>query len=222
MSGPIGIFGGTFDPVHIGHLRAAAELQAAFDLDEVRFVPTGTPPHKHNSFAPADVRVRMLAAAIRGRAGFILDEREINRSGPSYTVLTLQELRAEFPDKPLCLLLGMDAFLGIESWYESERILELASIIVAHRPGWVLPDTGSLGQLVAASAAGREELQGRTHGCLLDHDVTQLEISSSLIRRLSAAGMDLEYLVPDSVRTIINETRCYAFAGLPEGAREHG
>ncbi|MGI9308168.1 MAG: nicotinate-nucleotide adenylyltransferase [Gammaproteobacteria bacterium] len=223
MSGPIGIFGGTFDPVHVGHLRSAVELQAAYRLDEIRFIPTGAPPHKDSTFASAGLRVQMLAAAIDGRNGFVLDTREIERSGPSYSVLTLEELRAEFPERPLCLILGMDAFLGIESWHDSGRIFELAHIIVAHRPGWTLPDQGSLGQLAQEKLADNsEDLHRYTHGCLLDHDVTQLEVSSSLIRHLVADGQDPEYLVPRLVKRIIKQSGCYAPTSLPEGTREHG
>ena len=110
---PIGIFGGTFDPIHFGHLRTAFELREVLGIDEMRFVPAGSPPHRDTPLADARLRLALVEAAIADQPGFALDDREVHRAGPSYMVLTLRELRAEFPTRPLCLVLGMDAFLGL-------------------------------------------------------------------------------------------------------------
>ena len=124
--GPIGLFGGTFDPIHYGHLRTAFELWQSLKLTEVRFLPTGNPPHRERTLADAQLRVAMVRAAVADQPAFVVDDREVRRAGASYTVDTLTELRQEFPQRSLCLLLGMDAFLGPA---------ELASLARAVRPG---------------------------------------------------------------------------------------
>jgi nicotinate-nucleotide adenylyltransferase len=206
----IGIFGGTFDPIHYGHLRAAWELLEALALEQVRFVPSAQPPHRMLPRAAAALRLRMVEGAIAGEARFVADAREIERGGPSYTVETLASLRREFPRRPLCLLLGMDAFLGLPTWHRWTEIFDLAHIVVAHRPGWRLTGEDQLGRVLAerrtrdvgdlhAAVAGRVHVQA----------ITQLEISSSGLRRMIAAGRDPKYLLPDSVREMIVELNCY-------------
>ena len=140
---PMGVFGGTFDPIHYGHLRTAFELMEAVHLSEVRFLPAGTPPHRETPEASAQERLAMVAAAIGGQPGFIVDDRELRREGPSYSVDTLLDLRAEFAHRSICLIVGMDAFLGLPQWYHWREILQLAHVVVAHRPGWRAPDMGS-------------------------------------------------------------------------------
>jgi len=114
---PIGIFGGTFDPIHCGHLRTAFELWQELRLAEVRLLPAGTPPHRDQLYASAEVRLTMVRAAVAAQPYFVVDDREVRRTGPSYSVDTLTELRREFPERSLCLLLGMDAFLGLPQWH---------------------------------------------------------------------------------------------------------
>lgn len=213
---PLGIFGGTFDPIHFGHLRTAFELLQGLRLGEVRFVPAGSPPHRDTPLADAGLRLSLVEAAIADQPGFVLDDREVRRSGPSYMVLTLRELRAEFPERPLCLLLGMDAFLGLPGWYEWRELVELAHVVVAHRPGWRTPLEGPLGELLAARRTGRtEDLREAPAGRILVHPVTQLEISSSELRNLLSAGQDPRYLVPEAVRQAIRTTACYTRPSNP-------
>jgi nicotinate-nucleotide adenylyltransferase len=208
---PIGIFGGTFDPIHYGHLRTAFELLQALRLSEVRFMPAGSPPHREAPFAPADLRLRMVQAAAEGQHGFIVDDREIRREGPSYSVYTLAALRSEFPDRSLCLIVGMDAFLGLPKWYQWREILELAHVVVAHRPGWRAPSMGPLGELLVDRGTGRiGDLHEARAGSIYIHAVTQLEISSTELRKLIATGRDPRYLMPDAVRAIIEESGCYS------------
>ncbi|MDH3305670.1 MAG: nicotinate-nucleotide adenylyltransferase [Gammaproteobacteria bacterium] len=208
---PIGVFGGTFDPIHYGHLRTAFEMLQALRFDEVRFIPCGDPPHRGVTFASARQRLRMVELAVSGQEGFAVDDREIRRTGPSYTIDTLLTLRAEFPDRALGLIVGMDAFLGLPEWHRWGEILDVAHIIVAHRPGWKAPDIGPLGDMIAEFGTHRvEDLHAASHGRIHIHAVTQLEISSTEIRDLVAAGRDPRFLMPDAVRGEIENSGCYA------------
>lgn len=207
---PIGVFGGTFDPIHYGHLRTAFEMLQALRFDEVRFIPCGDPPHRGETYADAAMRLEMVRVAIAGQTGFIVDDRELRRDGPSYSIDTLTALRTEFPERSLGLILGMDAFLGLTGWHRWQDILDVAHIVVAHRPGWRAPDFGPLGELLAACGTHRvDDLHTRRQGHIHIHAVTQLEISSTEIRELVAAGRDPRFLMPDAVRDVIAETGCY-------------
>jgi nicotinate-nucleotide adenylyltransferase len=207
----VGVLGGTFDPVHIGHLRTALELLERAGLREIRLIPAARPPHRAAPGTSAALRLAMLEAAIADEPRFVADRRELDRTGPSYTVLTLESLAAEQPDAIWCLLLGMDAFLGLPEWHRWTDLLELAHVVVAHRPGARVPDGGQLGKLVrerrTASAA---DLTAARAGRIHIEPVTQLDISASGIRAAVRAGRDPRYLVPDAVRRIIFETECYA------------
>jgi len=208
---PIGLFGGTFDPLHYGHLRTAFELWQALSLAEVRFMPTGSPPHREQPLAPAQLRLDMVKAAVADQPAFVVDDREVRRTGVSYSVDTLTELRAEYPQRSLCLLLGMDAFLGLPNWHRWRDLLDLAHIIVAHRPGWRAPTMGPLGEVMVDRGTGRvRDLHEQRAGCIYIHAVTQLEISSTELRQRISQGRDPRYIVPEEVRRIIRETRCYA------------
>jgi nicotinate-nucleotide adenylyltransferase len=208
---PIGIFGGTFDPIHYGHLRTAFELLQALRLTEVRFMPAGNPPHREPPVATADQRLAMVTAATEGQPGFLVDDREMRRDGPSYSVDTLASLRAENPDRSLCLIVGMDAFLSLPRWYQWREILQLAHVVVAHRPGWRAPGMGPLGELLVDRGTGRiGDLHESRAGCIYIHAVTQLEISSTEVRNLISAGRDPRFLMPDSVRKVIQDSGVYA------------
>lgn len=207
----MGIFGGTFDPVHYGHLRTAFEMLQALRFDQVRFMPCGAPPHRGTTYAAAALRLKMVQAATAGQAGFVVDDRELLRDGPSYSVDTLAELRHEFPQRPLAMIIGMDAFLGLPKWYQWREIIQLAHVVVAHRPGWRAPDMGPLGELLADRGTHRiNDLHQAKSGHIYIHDVTQLEISSTEIRELITVGRDPRFLMPDAVRDIIMDSDCYA------------
>ena len=207
----IGIFGGTFDPVHYGHLRTGFELMQALGLAEMRYIPAGRPPHRDQPLADATLRLAMVRAAIAGQPGFTVDDREVRRDGPSYAVLTLEELKSEAPARRLCLAVGMDAFLGLDRWHRWRDVLRLAHVVVAHRPGWRAPADGTLGELL--SACGTRDparLAAADAGLVYVHAVTQLEISSTDLRNIVTGGRDPRYLVPDEVREIIRRTGCYS------------
>jgi len=207
---PLGIFGGTFDPIHYGHLRTAFELLQALELEDVRFIPCGNPPHRTVALADGATRLAMLRLAVEGLPGFSVDDRELRRKGPSYSIDTVISLREEFPDRSLCLIIGMDAFLGLPGWHRQDEILDFAHIVVAHRPGWEAPADGPLGELLARHRTQTpDDLCTALHGRIYIHAVTQLEIASTEIRDLVAAGRDPRFLMPDAVRNMIMETSCY-------------
>jgi len=207
---PIGIFGGTFDPIHYGHLRSAFEMLQVLRLSEVRFFPSGDPPHRGSTYATAQLRLEMVRAATAGQPEFVVDDREMRRAGPSYTIDTLISLRKEHPDASLGLIVGMDAFLGLTSWHRWDELLDLAHIVVAHRPGWRAPDIGALGDIIDRHGTHHvDDLHDNTHGQIHIHAVTQLEISSTEIRDIVAAGRDPRFLMPDVVRDIIVDNHCY-------------
>ncbi len=209
--GPIGIFGGTFDPIHHAHLRTALELLQRLSLAQVLFVPGARQPLRDPPKASVTTRLEMVSAAVRDESRFAVDTRELERPGPSYTVDTLESLRADHPRRALCLMLGMDAFLSLPRWRRWEELCGLANIVVAHRPGWRPPGRGAIADLLESRGTDNAaELHSNRAGRVLVTPVTQLDISASRIRELAAAGKDPRYLVPDSVRDIILHTECYA------------
>jgi nicotinate-nucleotide adenylyltransferase len=216
MNTPIGLLGGTFDPIHFGHLRLAEELAEVLDLDQVNFIPAGQPPHRGQPRAAAQHRLEMARLAVAGNARFLLDAREINRAAPSYSVDTLAALRAELPpETPLVLFMGGDAFLGLTSWHEWRRLFALAHIAVAHRPGYsqaswedALPDP--LRKLLSTRRCEQAaEISEKPAGGIFIHTITQLDISASQIRDRALRGKSLRYLLPDSVIEYINENHLY-------------
>ena len=208
--GLIGVFGGTFDPIHLGHLRTAYELLMEFSLTEVRFIPCRVPHHDKAPSASADLRVQMVREAVSAQSGFSVDERELNRAGPSYSVDTLESLRTDFPDQTLTLLVGLDAFLTFTSWHRWQDILQLTHVIVARRPGSTIARSGPVGELLGRRGTrDASDLVRTSAGKIIIHTVTQLEIASSAIRAMAGRGADPKFLVPESVGRIIEESGCY-------------
>jgi nicotinate-nucleotide adenylyltransferase len=206
----IGIYGGTFDPVHFGHLRPALEVQQALGLKEVRFIPAGEPPHRGMPHATPAQRLSMLQAAIDDQPGFVVDEREVRRAGPSYMVDTLTSLRTELGDVPLCLILGYDAFLGLTTWYQWQRLIELAHLVITHRPGWNHDNlSGELQNLVKRHAMTPALLPENSAGGVTLVEVTQLDISATRIREQICTGQDIRYLLPEVVYRMIHEQNLY-------------
>lgn len=209
---PLGLFGGTFDPIHYGHLRPAQEVLDVLSLDEMRFIPSGLPPHRPAPVASAEQRLRMVQLAVAEFPRFSVDDREIRRGGPSYTVLTLESLRGEVGDRPLCLVLGLDAFLGLETWHRWREIPDLAHLVVLTRPGWVLGD-------LPPWTAGRPCLQGGTlalspAGRLFFLAVKPQNISATGIRSALARGQSVEGLLPQAVQGFICQNHLYSHRNL--------
>jgi nicotinate-nucleotide adenylyltransferase len=204
--------GGAFDPVHYGHLRTALELQQACSIAELRFIPSANPPHRAGHVAPGALRVQMLTAALQDCANTRVDTRELERGGPSYTVLTLRELRAELGETcSLSLMLGMDAFLGLPQWEKWHELVELAHIIVAHRPGWQPPQDGPLGELLRERRCDAvQDIHAAAAGGIWVQEVTQLEISSSIIRAQLGRGFDARFLMPGAALQLAQQAGCYA------------
>jgi nicotinate-nucleotide adenylyltransferase len=206
----IGIFGGSFDPVHFGHLRPALEILEALSLDHMRFIPSGLPPHRAAPVADGAQRLAMLKAAVAGEPRFQVDERELKRQAPSYSFDTLAELRREHPQDRLVLALGLDAFLGFTNWHRWKELLELTHLVIAHRPGSSLETHGEIAMLVQEREVDdAEALMAHAAGRLMFLPVTQLEVSSSQVRELAARGGDLRWLVPEPVRALIQDSHCY-------------
>ncbi|MEW5755589.1 MAG: nicotinate-nucleotide adenylyltransferase [Pseudomonadota bacterium] len=207
----IGIFGGMFDPVHHGHLRLALDVQQALDLSEVRLLPCGHPPHRAAPRANAQQRVAMLRAAIADEPLLSIDEREVWRDGPSYMVDTAQSLREELDGTPVCLIIGMDAFLALHTWHEWTRLPELLNLVVVQRPGWQAEGVPApIGELLAQrQVADAAALLAKPAGNILLLQASRLEISSTHIRQLVAAGKSPRYLLPDAVLEIIQKQFLY-------------
>ena len=207
----IGIFGGTFDPIHNGHLRIALEALEELSLSAVHFIPCGQSPLRSEPAATNDIRLKMVKAAVEAEPRFIMDTREIKRGGPSYTYDTLTTLRDGHKENSICLILGMDSFISLPSWYRWEELIDLAHIVIAHRPGWKAPTEGPLGDFVQEHLAeSSQDVVTKREGSLFVLPVTQLEISATKLRSSIRLGLDPKFLVPESVRAIIKETECYA------------
>lgn len=207
----IGILGGTFDPVHFGHLRSAMDMQQMLGLDEVRLLPCRVPPHRDAPFATPEQRLAMLRLAIHGERSLAIDERELRREGPSYMIDTLLSFRAEVgEDHPLVLMIGMDAFQQLDRWHRWREVADLCHLAVAIRPGWTPPSGGALADLAGARRVEEAAaLRARPGGKLLFCLVTQMDISASGIRRLLAEGKSPRYLLPAAVLEYIQAAGLY-------------
>jgi nicotinate-nucleotide adenylyltransferase len=207
---PIGILGGTFDPVHYGHLRPALEMLEILGLAEVRFIPCRLPPHRDLPVATPEQRLTLLQLAVTDQPGFTVDDRELHRDGPSYMVDTLASLRTEVGETPLCLLLGMDAFSILPTWRRWQEIPELAHLVVTNRPDSGPPLSNTLNEWVEQRKIQQPEaLRERPAGGILFQPVTQLAISATRIRQLLAEGHSPRYLLPETVWSAIRDQGWY-------------
>ncbi len=195
----VGIFGGTFDPFHVGHLVVAQDVLEALTLDRVLFVPAASPPHKGDAvLAPAELRLRMVAQSVSGDPRFDAIDLELRRDGPSYTVDTLKELEATEPDAALHLLMGVDQWAAFGSWREPGEIARRARIVVMTRNGERASDVVGAAEADAGSAWD-----------VHDVPVTRIDLSSTGIRTRVADGRSVRYLVPEPVRRIIETEKLY-------------
>ena len=221
-STPIGILGGTFDPIHNGHLRLAQEVLEQCSLSQIRFIPCGTPPHRGTPHTSAQHRLNMTRLAVQGNPAFVVDDQEIRRSGPCYTVDTLAALRAELgTQQPLCLLMGGDAFLSLNTWHEWEKLFGLAHIVAVQRGACTLHNGRPLGNAIhEANAVLRDEYHARLApapqalrdapaGAIVVVDMPTLEISATSIRRRCSENKSARYLLPDAVSDYIRINQLY-------------
>jgi nicotinate-nucleotide adenylyltransferase len=211
----LGLYGGTFDPVHFGHLRLATELREAFRLDRVVFLPAGHPwQRSRDTYAEGGLRVRMLELATAGEPAFAVDDREVRREGPSYTVDTLEEYRREQgPERPLVFLCGTDAFARIETWHRWEALLDLAHFAVAVRADdteWQSKGPGAVPKaLWPRVTMSLRDLLAKPAGHVMTFAMTPLAISSTAIRSLARISSSIRYLTPDPVVDFIHQHQLY-------------
>ena len=213
---PIALLGGTFDPVHYGHLRLADDVRRALRLPFLHLVPAADPPHRAGPQASAVHRLAMLRLGVEAYPGLVADDRELKRGGRSFTVLTLEALRAEFPSRPLWLVLGADAFRGLPTWHRWREIFALAHVVVVARPG-VPPEAALLEPLAGEWAKRRTATPAPLHdtpaGRIYEQEVTPHPIAATRIRELLAAGGDrdaLSELLPPGVLAYIDQHHLYS------------
>lgn len=210
MRKTLGIFGGTFDPIHIGHLRIALEIKQQLQLDEMRLLPCYLPPHRPTPGASASQRVEMLEIALQGCTELQIDKRELQRDNPSYTYDTLCELRAELgAQTSLCLCMGMDSFTTLDSWYNWDQLLQFAHIVVVARPGWFLPESGAVANLLHAHRSEIDVIAQQAAGAIVVLEQRLLPISATDIRAQVRAGNSPQFLVPDGVWNYIRSHQLY-------------
>jgi nicotinate-nucleotide adenylyltransferase len=201
------LFGGTFDPVHYGHLKPLNELQQYLAADAVYVLPASVPPHRPAPLASSEQRQNMLQLALREYPGFILDSRELERSGPSWTVLTLQSFRQQYPDASLCLVMGSDAFNGLSSWYHWQQIPQLANIIVIERAGMKTakrPDWATEHLVRDVDSLRESKSSSILYVSLKGYDISATEIRQRMAQKLDVTGM-----LPDKVIDYIRQNGIY-------------
>ena len=214
MSEPLGLFGGTFDPVHFGHLRLAEEAIGQLGLSGVRWIPAGQPPHRGTPEVTARQRLEMVLRSTEKNALFSVDPAEVEADAPSYTVHTLERLRAELGvGQPLVLLVGADAFAGLSTWHRWRDIFSLAHVAISCRPGFPVEVSGLPHELATefndrhlSDACG---LKAAPAGGIVTFAMTQLAISATQIRKLVANGHSARYLLPDTVLDYIDRHSLY-------------
>jgi nicotinate-nucleotide adenylyltransferase len=207
----MGILGGTFDPIHYGHLRTALELLETLELAEMRFIPCRVPAHRGLPQVTAEQRMALVRLAMEGQPGFVADDRELRREGTSYMVDTLASLREDFgPETPLCLIVGTDAFRELHTWHRWRELTDWAHIVVMQRPGILQPlppvlETFMNPRVIYDGLA----LRRKSAGSILFQPVTQLNISATQIRALLAHGQSPRYLLPEAVLASIHDRSLY-------------
>lgn len=206
----IAVMGGSFDPVHIGHLRVAIEARDLLQVDQLRLIPCGQPPHRDKSIATAAQRLHMLTLAVADEQALMVDDREISKNRLSYTVDTLTDLRAESGQQPICLIIGADAYQQLNSWHQWKRLFDLAHLIVVQRPGYTITTSTEVAEYTAQRCReSPQQLTKQSAGSVHFLQIPPLEISSTRIRALVAEGKSIRYLVPDSVNQWMQEQGIY-------------
>ena len=222
----VGIFGGTFNPIHYGHLRAAEEVKEKVALDRILFIPSGSPPLKSRDIAGVKHRYEMTRLALMGNTHFEISDRECKQKGKSYTVKTLKELKMSYPERDFYFILGIDAFLDIPNWWHHEELLALAHFIIITRPGFQFVDLQMSPVIEIKKSVLRKldveeidtcRIELKAHTTLTLMSITPVGISSTEIRSLIKWGGSIKYLLPVSVESYIISNKLYC---KEQGARD--
>lgn len=203
----IGILGGTFDPIHYGHLRSALELKELFELDHVRLIPCAQPVHRDSPTATATQRLEMLQLAVKNQTDFIVDTQELQRAGGSYTFDTLTALRSNYPNVPLLLFIGSDAFNDFTTWFRWKELFDLAHVVVITRPNAALNPLNEFFKIHLTN--DKKILKQEVAGLLFFQQITQLEISATAIRGMITIRKNPRFLLPDAVIDYIYQHQLY-------------
>ena len=203
----IGIFGGTFDPIHYGHLRSALELKELFALDHIRLIPCAQPVHRDSPTANALQRLEMLQIATKNQSGFVVDDQELKRAGGSYSFHTLEKLRFDYPNQSLILFIGSDAFNDLTTWFRWRELLDLAHLVVITRPNSELNPLDEFFKIHLTD--DKSLLKKQFAGCLFFQQITQLAISATAIRGMIAANQNPRFLLPDAIIDYITQHQLY-------------
>ncbi len=203
----IGILGGTFDPIHYGHLRSALELKELFELDHVRLIPCAQPVHRDSPTATATQRLEMLQLAVKNHTDFIVDTQELQRAGGSYTFDTLTALRSNYPKVPLLLFIGSDAFNDFTTWFRWKELFNLAHVVVITRPNATLNPLNEFFKTHLTN--DKKILKQEVAGLLFFQQITQLEISATAIRGMITTRKNPCFLLPDAVIDYIYQHQLY-------------
>jgi len=214
MTHPMFAFmGGTFDPIHNGHLRSALEVQQWLGIDAVHLIPARAPVHRNAPGRSGEQRLAMVEAAVADTSALVADPREVLSPKPSYTLLTLQALRQQVGEQlPLCMIIGMDSLINLPSWHNWQALIGLSHILVLKRPGYTFEPSGPLRQFMAEHQTDdKQQLFDAPCGKVLIHEQTPLGISATQIRSLIEAGNSPRYLLPDSVWHYIKQYQLYGY-----------
>ena len=210
---PLTYFGGTFDPVHYGHLRCADEAREKLGLKNLHLLPAGTPPHRACPQTSTRQRLDMLKLAQTEFPALKIDERETRREGPSYMVETLQELRAEFPQQPLLLLIGQDAANLLHTWFHWQQLFSLAHIVILTRPSIKMEYRHDVAEQIQQRLhVDPQKLLRSQAGGVLQLEVASIDVSATNIKKLISQGRSLRSMMPAAVINYINENRLYLSA----------
>ena len=206
----IGFLGGTFDPIHFGHLRPALEISEALSLQPLFLLPNRIAPHKSKSHCTATQRSEMVKLAIAEQAKIEIDTRELNRDQASYTIDTLKELKALYPSTPICFIMGMDSLINFDRWFKWQEILNYCHLVISQRPQWQPHFNDTIQTLVnRCQTTNKQDLHNFPCGKIYFQETSQLDISSTEIRHLLKNNRSIDYLVPQAVSHYIKKHHLY-------------
>lgn len=194
----LGLFGGTFDPLHIGHLRTVLDVQQALNFTDIHIIPNNVPAHREQPVLDGQRRFQLLEKALQDVPGIVADDREIKRQGVSYMVDTLRDIQREFPEKHLCLIIGTDAYNSFCQWHEWQEIMKMAHLIVMQRAGVTAMVNKALDNRLTTEI---NDLLNEKAGCVYSQSVSQLDVSSTMIRQLIQQQQSIQFFVPETIRS---------------------